>query len=117
MRSNYSRPPRKGKPNPISINIVYRKDHTVTYISGFEIFSLDAESLAEGLKTACASSTAVQPNFHDSNLRQIMVQGEQVEIVTECLIARGIQRRWIEVIDRTGVKLEKIRTAKKRTPT
>lgn len=104
--------PREGKPHPVVIKIVWRQDytfiyHTVTYISGFEIFHLDADSLAEELKTACASATAVQPNFHDSNLKQIMVQGEQVEAVTECLIARGMQRQWIRVINHTGVKLKK----------
>ncbi|KAF9649472.1 hypothetical protein BDM02DRAFT_3230271 [Thelephora ganbajun] len=94
----------EGTPHPISVNVVRRRNHTVTYISGFEIFRLDADNLAEGLKTACASSTAVQANPHDSKLKQIMVQGEHIKVVAECLIARGIQRRWIEVINRTGVK-------------
>jgi len=75
-------------------------------VSGIEIFRLDPDSLAEGLKTACASSTTVQPDSRKPELKQIMVQGEHVEAVAECLIARGIQRQWIEVVNRTEVKLK-----------
>jgi len=112
-RSGLSQSPREGNPHPISINVVHRHNHTVTYISGFEIFHLDAENLAEGLKMACASSTNVQPDSRKPELKQIMVQGEHVKAVTKCLITRGIQKPWIEVINRTGVK--KTQTGK-RTP-
>ena len=114
--SGCSRSPRKGNPPPIRINIVRRKGHIVTYISGFETYRLDGDSLAQELRITCASSTAVQPNFHNSSSEQIMVQGEQVKAVAECLIARGIQRRWIEVINRTGVKFDKNKRGE-RTPT
>ena len=82
---------REGKPNPISVNVAHRGNHIVTCVSGFEIFRLDADGLAEGLRTACASSTTVQPDPRKPELKQIMVQGEHVEVVAECLIARGFQ--------------------------
>jgi len=103
---DYSQSPREGQPNPISVNVAHRGNYTITCVSGFEIFQLDAGSLAEELKTACASSTTVQPDSRKPELKQIMVQGEHVEVVAECLIARGIQRQWIEVVNRTGVKLK-----------
>ena len=93
-----------------------RNDYTVTYISGFETFILDAERLADELKTACASSAVVQPHFRDSSLKQIMVQGEHVQVVRECLSAKGIEIPWIEVINHTGLKL-KNNQAKKPTST
>lgn len=105
-----SRLPREGKPRPVSINVVCSEDHVVTYVSGFEVFRLDADSLAEGLKTACAASTTVQPDSQDPDLKQVMVQGEQAKAVKKCLIARGMQKQWIEV---TGAELEK--NKKKRT--
>jgi len=100
---------REGKPNPISVNVARcgdRGDYTITCVSGFEIFRLDADSLAEGLKTACASSTTVQPDPRKPDLKQITVQGERVEVIAECLIARGVQRQWIEVKNQSGVKLK-----------
>jgi translation initiation factor 2D len=96
--------------------MVRRSNHTVTYISGFETFRIDAENLAEGLKTACACSTAVQPDFRDSSMNQIMVQGEHVAVIKECLFARGIQGSWIEVINHTGVKLKKNQTKERISP-
>lgn len=107
----YSSSPREGTLDPISVNVVRRHNHTVTYISGFEIFRLDANSLAEELKAACASSSTVQTDPRNPESKQIMVQGEHVKVVAECLVVRGIQRRWIEVINHTRV--EKIQTGKR----
>jgi len=90
---------RKGTPHPISVNVTRhpRYNRTLTCVSGFETFGLDAESLAKGLNTACASSTMVQRDPRNPELKQIMVQGEHVKAVAERLIARGIQGQWIEV--------------------
>jgi len=33
-----------------------------------------------------------------------MVQGEHVKAVAECLIAKGVQRRWIEVVNNAAIK-------------
>jgi len=95
---------REGTPNPISVNAVHRRNHKVTYISGFETFGLNADNLAEGLRKACASSTTVQPDPRNPKLKQIMVQGEHVKAVAECLIAKGVQKRWIEVMNNAGVE-------------
>lgn len=86
------------------MKVSHRHDHTVTYISGFEIFCLDADSLAEGPKTVCASSTTVQPDSRNPQLQQIMVQGRHFKAIAEWLIARGIQGQWIKVINRKGAK-------------
>ena len=69
-----------------------------------EAFGPDANNLAERLRKACASSTAVQPDPRNPKLKQIMVQGEHVKAVVEYLISRGVQRRWTEVINNAGVK-------------
>ena len=111
-RSGYSQLPREGKPAPILVNITRRNNHSVTHISGFEIFRLDADSLAEGLRMACASSTKVQPDPRQPGLKQIMVQGENVKVIAECLIARGIQRQWIKVVGYAKVKKNQTRKRK-----
>ena len=111
--SGYSILPREGTPNPISVNAVRRNNHKITYISSFEAFGLDADNLAEGLRKACASSTAVQPDPRNPKSKQIMVQGEHVKAVADCLIAKGVQRQWIEVTNNAGVK--KAQTGKRKS--
>ena len=46
----------EGKPISVSVNIAHHHDHSVTYISSFEIFHLNANSLVEGLKMASVFS-------------------------------------------------------------
>ena len=103
-----SQSPREGTPNPISVNAVRRNNHKITYISGFEVFGLSTDTLAEGLRKACASSTTVQPDPRNPELKKIAVQGENVKAVAEYLISKGVQKRWIEVRNNAGA--EKVET-------
>lgn len=72
---------------------------TVTSIINLESFGIDLEDLAEELKKACAGSASIQPLQGASpklGLQEILVQGSQVKIVTEALLARGVPRKWVK---------------------
>lgn len=106
----------KGTLHPISMAVKQRQGRkTVTLVSGLEAFGVNVDDFAEELKKLCAGSAsgelagvctrqslkcpAVQPLQGSSpklNLSEVMVQGTQIKIITEALIARGIPRRWIK---------------------
>lgn len=76
---------------------------TVTVITGLETFSIVPEEFAEELKKLCAGSTTVQPLQGASpklNLSEVMVQGSQVKVITEALVARGVPKKWIREGDK-----------------
>ena len=91
---------REGKPIPTLVDVAPHHHRVVTCISGFETFCLDADSLAEALEIACDSSSAIQPDPENSELKRIVVRGERFKAAVTCLIAMGVPRRWIEVINR-----------------
>jgi translation initiation factor 1 (eIF-1/SUI1) len=77
---------------------------------GHQIQQHDANSLAEELEAACAPSAIAQADPRNPELKQITVQGEHVKVVAKYSVVRGIQKRWVEVMNHTGVK--KIQTGK-----
>ena len=80
---------------------------TVTKLSGVEVFHIGPQPLAEELQKACASSTSVGHLVGSSPknpVQEIMVQGPQKEAVVKALEKRGVNRQWIEVLDKTKGK-------------
>ena len=77
----------EGTPNPISVN-VRRRNHRIAHMPGFEIVSPDTNNLAEELRRA----RRVRLDLRDPELKRTIVQGEHVEAIAECLIAKGAQR-------------------------
>lgn len=94
---------RKGALQPITMAVKTRQGRkTVTIITGLETFGLDVDDFAEELRKRCAGSASVQPLNGASpklNLKEIMVQGPQVKIITEALVEKGIPKRWIREVD------------------
>lgn len=71
----------------------------VTLISGLESFGVDIDDFADELRRVCAGSASVQPLTGASpklNLKEVLVQGSQIKLVTEALLGRGIPKRWIK---------------------
>ena len=95
---------RKGTLQPITMSIRTRQGRkTVTLITGLETFSIPPLEFAEELKKSCAGSTTVQPLQGSSpklGLMEVMVQGSQVKVVTEALLARGVPKKWIKEGDK-----------------
>ncbi|KAG1744397.1 hypothetical protein EDB19DRAFT_1695106 [Suillus lakei] len=88
---------KKGQIKPISVVIKVRQGRkATTLITGFEPFLLEAVSLAEELKTRCASSTSVSPAPGKSSGMEVLVQGKQIKEVTELLASRGVPKRWVQ---------------------
>lgn len=80
---------------------------TVTKVSGVEVFHINPQPLAEELQKACASSTSVSQLMGSSPknpVMEIMVQGPQKDAVVKALEKRGVNRHWIEVLDKTKGK-------------
>ncbi|KAI0830089.1 eukaryotic translation initiation factor SUI1 family protein [Trametes gibbosa] len=91
---------KKGELKPISVVVKIRQGRKAcTLLSGFEPFGLEAEELAEELRKTCASSTAVTPIPGKPNSLEVMIQGKQINAVTDLLLARGVPKRWIESAD------------------
>ncbi|KAI0742631.1 eukaryotic translation initiation factor SUI1 family protein [Daedaleopsis nitida] len=87
----------KGDIKPISVIVKIRQGRKAcTFVTGYEPFGLQADDLAEELRKACASSTAVSPVHGKPNALEVMVQGKQKKAVTDLLISRGVPNRWIE---------------------
>ncbi|KAF7980428.1 hypothetical protein HWV62_38262 [Athelia sp. TMB] len=93
---------REGVIKPISIVVKARRNNKVsTLVSGFEPYMIGPDVLANELKTLCASSASVLPAQTDSRTTRtpVLVQGKQIEAVTELLVSMGVPKRWIEAVD------------------
>lgn len=111
LRNNETRDSVKAKPgNAPKIQIILETrsgNKTVTKLSGVEVFHINPQPLAEELQRACASSTSVNQLVGSSPknpVQEIMVQGPQKDAVVKALEKRGVNRHWIEVLDKTKGK-------------
>ena len=100
--------PKAGKPPTIKILLETRSGNkTVTKVSGVETFFIDPQPLADELQKTCASSVSVSQLVGSSPktpVLEIMVQGPQKDTVVRALERRGVNRTWIEVLDKTKGK-------------
>lgn len=111
LRNNETRETVKAKSGnapKIQITLETRSGNkTVTKLSGVEVFHINPQPLAEELQKACASSTSVGQLMGSSPkkpVQEIMVQGPQKDAVVKALEKRGVNRHWIEVLDKTKGK-------------
>lgn len=93
-----------GKAPKVQIILETRSGNkTITKVSGVETFYINPQPLAEELQKACASSTSVNQLVGSSPrnpVQEIMVQGPQKDVVIKALEKRGVNRHWIEVVDK-----------------
>ncbi|KAJ1796975.1 hypothetical protein LPJ59_003421 [Coemansia sp. RSA 2399] len=102
---------RIGKPPTVDI-VCERKmgNKVVTRVIGLEAYGIDPAEIAKELRTACASSTAVDPVPGKKNAHSVLVQGHQVPAVTKILDKRcKLPQQLLTVLDKTG----KAKTASK----
>ena len=77
---------------------------TVTKISGVEVFHISPQPLADELQKTCASSTSISQlagSSPKSPIQEILVQGPQQDAVLKALEKRGVQKQWIEIVNKT----------------
>lgn len=101
---------RSGAPPKIHITLETRSGNkTVTKLSGLEAYHINARPLADELRKVCAGSTSVEPlagaaKKNEKEVMEIMVQGPQKDAVVKALEKRGVDKRWVEVLDKTKGK-------------
>jgi len=100
--------PKSGNVPKILITLETRSGNkTVTKISGLEAFYVPPQPLADELRKVCAGSTSVDQLVGSSSknpVMEVMVQGPQKDAVIKSLEKRGVDKRWIEVVDKTKKK-------------
>ena len=100
--------PKAGTAPKIQIMLETRSGNkTVTKVSGVEAFHISPQHLAEELQKTCASSTSVGHlvgSSPKSPIKEILIQGPQKEAVSKALERRGVNRQWINVMDKTKGK-------------
>ena len=100
--------PKAGKAPNIQIVLETRSGNkTVTRVSGVETYHVNPSSLAVELQKSCASSTSVGQLVGSSPknpVMEVMVQGPQTQAVVKALEKSGVNRQWIDVVDKTKGK-------------
>ncbi|GAB2271114.1 hypothetical protein Dimus_005962 [Dionaea muscipula] len=95
---------KKGTIKPVQIMTERRQGNKkVTRVSGFEMFLMDAESLASELqkKFACSTSVAELPGSGKKG-HEVLVQGGVIDQLAKHLVEQyGIPKKYIEVYDKT----------------
>ena len=111
LRNDETRESVRAKPGQApTIQIVLETrsgNKTVSKVSGLETFYISPQPLAEELQKACASSTSVSQLVGSSPknpVHEVLVQGPQKEIIIKALEKRGVNRHWVEVVEKTKGK-------------
>lgn len=102
----FSAKPRAGVAPKIEIILETRSGNkTATRVHGLEDYFIRAQPLADELRKTCAGSTSVEPwKAGGKDKMEVMVQGPQRDAVVKALEKRGVDKRWIEVVDKTKGK-------------
>lgn len=101
---------RSGAPPKVHITLETRSGNkTVTKVSGLEAYHVNPRPLADELRKVCAGSTSVEPlagasKKNEKPVEEVMVQGPQKDAVVKALERRGVNARWVEVMDKTKGK-------------
>lgn len=101
--------PKPGHPPKLSVSLENRMGNkTVTKLTGLEQFGVDAHSLADELRRACAASTSVD---RASGVKkgieawEVMVQGKRTKDVLAVLERGfGVKEEWVDVVDKSKKK-------------
>lgn len=98
--------PKSGAPPKLSLVIEKRTGtKTVTKISNLEAFGINPAILSGELQKKCASSTSVgQLMGGRPGQMEVLVQGDQRDVVEKEVGRRGIDKRWIDMTDKTKKK-------------
>ncbi|KAF2216299.1 hypothetical protein CERZMDRAFT_116377 [Cercospora zeae-maydis SCOH1-5] len=101
---------KSGAPPKVHIVLETRSGNkTVTKVSGLEVYHVNPRPLADELRKTCAGSTSVEPlagaaKKNEKEVLEVMIQGSQKDAVVKALERRGVDKRWVEVLDKTKGK-------------
>lgn len=101
---------KSGAPPKVHITLETRSGNkTVSKVSGLEAYHINPRPLADELRKVCAGSTSVEPlagaaKKNEKEVMEVMVQGPQKDAIVKALERRGVDKRWVEVLDKTKGK-------------
>lgn len=98
--------PKSGSPPKVTITIEKRTGtKTITTVTGLETFNISPQTMGPELQKKCASSASVQQaNGLKPGMMEVMVQGDQRDVVMKEVGKRGVKKEWFEVVDKTKKK-------------
>lgn len=100
--------PKAGAPPKIQITLETRSGNkTVSKVHGLEPYHIAPQPLADELRKTCAGSTSIdklQGSSPKAPVMEVMVQGPQKDAILKALEKRGVNRTWVEVVDKTKGK-------------
>lgn len=100
--------PKAGAPPKVQITLETRSGNkTVTKVSGVEAYYIAPQPLADELRKTCAGSTSVdrlQGSSPKNPIMEVMVQGPQKDAIIKALEKRGVNKNWVDVVDKTKGK-------------
>ncbi|KIW18287.1 hypothetical protein PV08_02575 [Exophiala spinifera] len=98
--------PKAGPPPQVGVVVEKRSGtKTATRISGLETFGVNPHVLGPELQRKCAGSASVGQHVGGKpGMLEILVQGDQRDVVEKELGRRGVDKRWIVVDDKTKKK-------------
>ncbi len=98
--------PKSGPAPQVSIVLEKRSGtKVVTRLSGLEVFGINPQILGPELQKKCAGSASVGQHVGGKpGMLEIVVQGDQREVVEKEMGRRGVDKRWITVDDKTKKK-------------
>lgn len=100
--------PKAGAPPKIQITLETRSGNkTVTKVHGLEPFYIAPQPLADELRKTCAGSTSVdklQGSSPKAPVMEVLIQGPQKDAILKALEKRGVNKNWVEVVDKTKGK-------------
>lgn len=100
--------PKAGAPPKIQITLETRSGNkTVSKVHGLEPYHIAPQPLADELRKTCAGSTSVdklQGSSPKNPVMEVMIQGPQKDAIIKALEKRGVQKNWVEVVDKTKGK-------------
>ncbi|EME47207.1 hypothetical protein DOTSEDRAFT_145652 [Dothistroma septosporum NZE10] len=101
---------KSGAPPKVHITLETRSGNkTVTKVSGLEAYYINPRPLADELRKVCAGSTSVEPlagaaKKTEKPVMEVLIQGPQRDALVKALEKRGVDKKWIEVLDKTKGK-------------
>ena len=100
--------PKAGAAPKIQITLETRSGNkTVSKVHGLEPYYIAPQPLADELRKACAGSTSIdrlQGSSPKAPVMEVMVQGPQRDAILKALERRGVNKNWVEIVDKTKGK-------------
>ncbi|CBX96845.1 hypothetical protein IAQ61_008203 [Plenodomus lingam] len=100
--------PKAGAPPKIQITLETRSGNkTVSKVHGLEPYHIAPQPLADELRKTCAGSTSIdklQGSSPKAPVMEVMVQGPQKDAILKALEKRGVNKSWVEIVDKTKGK-------------